>query len=271
MYVAPPRRVWWLPSEITFQKQYLGRKVAVYRSLKSSGDCVGTWCEFARMHYLTCVLLPEDANEIEYSGSLVNNITGYVFLDQIIQAGRNGVVCTAGNSATGRSLLGVCEARNFPIISIVRTESGREALAKLGAQNVLVTADARFDSQLQSLSSEFNAAAVFDGVGGALLGRVAKAIPSGSTAYCYGFLAGDEALDFASSLLLIKSLTLTSFSILRPLVRNAETLKRLLSGLEQIIAMPHFKTPLGNAFSFDKAAEALRWQSTDGSKVILRP
>ena len=252
-------------------KEYLGRKVAVYRSLKASSDCVGTWSEFARVHYLTCVLLPEDTNEVEYSGSLVNNITGYVFLDQIIQAGHKGVVCTAGTSATGRSLLGVCQARNFPIISLVRTEPGRAALSRLGAQHTLVTGDAGFDTQLQTLSGDLNATAVFDGVGGVLLGRVAKAMPPGSTVYCYGFLAGSETLDFATSLLLINSLTLTSFSILRPMVRDSETLKRVLSGLQKIIGQLHFRTSLGKTFSFEEAAEALQWQSTDGSKVILRP
>jgi NADPH:quinone reductase-like Zn-dependent oxidoreductase len=194
-----------------------------------------------------------------------------VFLEQIIQAGHKGVVCTAGTSATGRSLLGVCEASNFPIISLVRTQSSRDALSMLGAQNVLVAADACFDTQLQSLSGELNATAVFDGVGGALLGRIGKSIPPGSTVYCYGFLAGSEVLDFASSLLLIKSLTLTSFSILRPLVRDSDTLKRLLSGLQQIIGQPHFKTSLGKAFRLEEAEEALQWQGATGSKAVLQP
>ena len=253
-------------------REYLGRNVAVYRSLKASRDCVGTWCEFARLHYLNCVLLPDGINEVEYSGSLVNNITAYVFLEQIIQAGHAAVVCTAGTSATGRSLLGVCQARNFPVISLVRAESGKAALSKLGAQHVLVTGDAGFDTQLRTLSGQLNATAVFDGVGGVLLGRVAKLLPRGSTVYCYGFLAGAETLDFASSLLLLNSLTLTSFGIFySPMVRDSDTLKRVLSGLQQIIGMPHFTTSLGRAFAFEEAAEALSWQSTDGSKVVLRP
>lgn len=202
-------------------REFLGRKVAIYRSLMASRDCVGTWCEFARMHYLTCVPLPQDANEVEYAGSLVNNITGYAFLEQIVQAGHKAVVCTAGTSGTGRSLLGAGKARNFPIVSLVRTESGRTALSKLGAQHVLVTADAEFDTKLRTLSAQLDATAVFDGVGGALLGHVAKALPQGSTVYCYGFLAGGETLDFASSLLLMKSLTLAPFGVLSPTVTGS--------------------------------------------------
>jgi NADPH2:quinone reductase len=252
-------------------KEYLGRKVAVYRSLNASRDCVGVWCEFARLHYLNCALLPDDANEVEYAASLVSNLTAYVFLEQIIQAKHKAVVCTAGTSATGRSLLGVCQAWSFPIISLVRTESGKTTLSNLGGQHVLVTGDAGFDVALQTLSGQLDATAVFDGVGGALLGCLAKALPQGSTIYCYGFLAGGETLNIASSLLLVKSLTLTSFSILRPLVRDSATLQRLLTGLQQIIGLPHFKTSLGKTFSLEEAAEALQWQSTDGSKVVLKP
>jgi NADPH:quinone reductase-like Zn-dependent oxidoreductase len=250
-------------------REYLGSKVAVYRSLKASRDCVGTWCELARLHYLTCALLPDDIDEIDYAASLVSNVTAFVFLDQIIQAGHKAVVCTAGNSATGLSLLGVCHARSFPIISLVRSEAGKAALSRLGAQNILVTADADFEAQLAALTAKLTATVVFDGVGGTLLGRVAKALPQDSTAYCYGFLAGVEPVAFPSSLLLMKALTLTSFSVLRPLVRDAETLKRILSGLQRVIGMPHFKTPPGKTFDLEQAAEALQWPGP--GKAILRP
>jgi NADPH2:quinone reductase len=252
--------------------EYLGRKIAAYRSLKASRDCVGTWCEFARLHYLTCALLPDGADDLEYSGSLVNSITAYVFLDQIIQAGHRAVVCTAGTSAIGRALLGVCQARNFPIISLVRTESGRTALSKLGAQHVFVIDDAGFDARLQGLSGQLNATAVFDGVGGVLVGRVAKGLPRGATVYCYGFLAGGEILGFPSSLLLVKSLTLTSFGIfLSPMVRDSDTLRRVLSGLQQIIGLPHFRTEVGRVFGLEAAADALQYDTTRGRKAVIRP
>lgn len=252
--------------------EYLGKKVAVYRSLKASGYSVGTWCEFARLHYLTCVLLPDRTGDEEYSGSLVNSISAYVFLEQIIRAGHRAVVCTAGTSATGRALLGVCQARDFPVISLVRTESGRAALARLGAQHALVIEDAGFDAQLQELSERTKATAVFDGVGGVLVGRVARALPRGSTVYSYGFLAGGETLDFPTSLLLMKSLTLTSFGIfLSPMVRDADTLKGVLSGLQQIIGLPHFRTAVGKVFDLDQVEDALQYRALGGTKAVLRP
>ena len=251
--------------------RYLGRKIAVYRSLKASSDCLGVWSEFARIHYLNTALLPEDVDEADYSASLVNAVSAHVFLDQVVRAGHRAVVCTAGTSATGRSLLGACHARNIPIISIVRTEAGKALLSRFAAVHVLATADGEFDPKLQELCAELGATAVFDGVGGALAGRVAMAMPPGSTIYCYGFLAGGEPLAFHSSLLLMRSLTFISFSVLRPLVRDKETLNRLLAGVEEIIAMPQFRTVTGRTFGFETVAEALAWQSPDCGRAVLKP
>ena len=95
---------------------YKGKNVTVYRSLKFSENIIGTWSEYAQLHYLQCAILPDHANMEEYSGSLVNIITPYAFLKQIEQEGHKGIICTAGNSATGIAMLGICLANNFPLI-----------------------------------------------------------------------------------------------------------------------------------------------------------
>lgn len=61
---------------------YKGKKVMVYRSLKFSENIIGTWSEYAQLHYLHCVILPHNVNAEEFSGSLVNIITPYAFLKQ---------------------------------------------------------------------------------------------------------------------------------------------------------------------------------------------
>ena len=43
----------------------LGKKVSVYRSLINAGETIGSWCEIAQMHHLTCVTLPGDVDPIE--------------------------------------------------------------------------------------------------------------------------------------------------------------------------------------------------------------
>ncbi len=248
---------------------YFGRKIATYRSLKSSDKCVGVWSEFARIHYLNTVLLSDELDEVDYAASLVSATTTCAFVNQITEVGHRAVLCTAGTSATGRALLGFCQARKIPAIAVVRKEASKASLWKLGAKYVLASADIDFDSELQKLVAALNVTAVFDGVGGALVGRVAKALPQNATSYCYGLLAGPEPLSLPFGLLLAKGLTLTSFSVLRPLVRDAAALKRLLADVQEVIGMPHFRTVVGQAFSFESAAEALAWHGA--GKAVLRP
>jgi len=253
-------------------EEYKGKNVAVYRSLKASDDMVGTWCEYAHMHYLHCVILPEDVNLEEYSGSLVNTITPFAFLKQIAEEGHEGVICTAGTSATGRAMLGICLANDVPVISIVRNKGSREHLKELNARNVLVQGDSDFDTQLGKLSNQLKTTAVFDGVGGELLGRVAKVLPRGSSIYAYGFLGGDEQLCIHTSTVLMNNLTITGFgNFTSKTVQDPRKLEEALKDLSGLINMPHFKTKVGKVFRLEEINAALQFSSESGSKAVLCP
>src|SRR5258708_2348632 len=43
-------------------ERYLGKHVTVYRSLVFSDTLIGTWSEYAHLHYLECAILPEGVN-----------------------------------------------------------------------------------------------------------------------------------------------------------------------------------------------------------------
>lgn len=55
--------------------------------------------------------------------SLVNLITPYAFLKSALSEGHWGAIATAGHSATGRALMGLGLQYEFPVISVVRSES----------------------------------------------------------------------------------------------------------------------------------------------------
>ena len=119
---------------------YNGKNVIIYRSLNHSDETIGTWSEYAHLHYLNCMVLPDSVNPEFYAGSLVNIITPYAFLKQAEEDGHKALICTAGNSATGIAMLGLCHRQNFPIISIVRTDKGKKELEALGAKIFLFKA-----------------------------------------------------------------------------------------------------------------------------------
>lgn len=253
-------------------QEYKGRNVAIYRSLKASDNMVGTWCEYTHMHHLHCVILPEDVNLEEYSGSLVNTIAPYVFLKQITEQGHKGVICTAGTSATGRAMLGICQVNDVPIISVVRNQDGKKRLSNLNARYVLVQSDADFDTQLETLANQLNTTAVFDGVGGELASKVAKVLPRGSSIYAYGFLGGDQPLCIHTGIVLMKALTITGFGIINHnLLQGSEKLEEALKDIGGIIDMPHFKTKVGKIFKLEEIHTAMQFSSGGGKKAVLCP
>jgi NADPH2:quinone reductase len=250
---------------------YKGKKVTIYRSLKFSDNTIGTWCEYAHLPYQHCVILPDNADMEDYSGSLVNIITPYAFLKQITEEGHKGIICTAGNSATGIAMLGICIANNFPIISIARTQNAKKELEELGAKNIIVQTDDDFKLQLKELSQQLATTAVFDGVGGEILNQIIDVLPFNSTIYSYGYLGGKTLLTFHTSLLM-KGLTIKGFGNFRTkTVQNTELLEKALIDISEIIEMPHFKTKVGKKFRFEDINDALIFSSTTGGKAVLYP
>lgn len=252
------------------EAKYLGKKVAVYRSLVSTDHTVASWCEIAQMHHLTCVILPDAVNAVDYSGSLVNIITPYAFLKQAQQERHRGVLVTAGTSATGIAMLGIALAYGVPIVSIVRNAAGKQELTSLGAENILVQADPNFDQDLAAVAEEKKTTAIFDGVGGDLLSRIMPHVARGSTVYSYGYLGGGAPISLHSSVLMAKSLTIKSFSNFgSQTVQDRKQLREALEEISQIICKPHFKTKRGKSFSFAEIADAMKYGGANSGKAIL--
>jgi NADPH:quinone reductase len=249
-----------------YQDQY----VTVYRSLKSSEHMTGTWSEFAHLHYLQCAILQENIEPTAYSGSLVNIVTPYAFFQQIQQEGHQGIINTAGNSATGKAMIGIGIAYYFPVISLVRNEQSKAELQELGAENVLITTSPDFKEQLRAEAARLNTTAVFDGVGGAVLTDMMDVLPARSTIYCYGYLGGKTPLTFHTSLL-TKGISIRGFGNFQTAtVRDPEKLSTALTEISKLLPMPHFKTQAGQKFAFEQIGEAMNYKSEDGAKAILK-
>lgn len=251
---------------------YRGKKVSMYRSLKSSESMIGTWCEYAHMHYLDCIILPDDAVPEEYAGSVPNAITPYGFLQQVSAEGHKGILSTAGTSATGIAMLGICLANNFPLISIVRNEAGKKELAALGATHIVVQNDPAFRQQVQEFSKELSATAIFDGVGGEVLNKIIEVIPNNAAIYLYGYLGDAIPLTVHTRTLSAKGITIRPFINFRTeTVMNPQRLEKALQDLGAIFHQPHFKTKPGPTYSFAEINDALAFTAAHGEKPILSP
>jgi NADPH2:quinone reductase len=249
--------------------KYAGKNVTVYRSLTKGNEIVGTWSEYAHLPYLQTVILPDDVDPVDYAGALVNIITAYAAWKQIVKEGHQGIVITAGNSDTGKAMLGFCQQFSFPVISIVRSEKAKQELEQLGATNILIHGTEAFQEQFQALAAQLNTTGVFDGVGGSLLSTIIEAAPARATIYAYGFLGGGIPVSFHTGVL-IKGITIKGFNNFQTeTVQDPQQLAEALEQISKVISLPHFKFPAGKKFSLSQFKEALDFSSTDGGKALL--
>jgi NADPH:quinone reductase len=250
--------------------EYQGKNVTFYRQLKFSESAVGSWSEYAHIYFLDCAILPESVDPEDYSGSMVNIITPYAFLKQIIGEGHKGIISTAGNSATGIALLGFCLTYNFPLISIVRNEEGRKELEALGAKNIVVQSDAGFNQKLTETAQTLSATAIFDGVGGQTLSKILPLISRGSVIYSYGYIGDSDPFTFHTSTLAVKNIIIKPFAnTSTETVKDAEKLAKALNDIGELIHMPHFKTKAGKKFRLEEIEDALAYSGGNGKKAVL--
>jgi NADPH2:quinone reductase len=249
---------------------YAGKRVAIYRSLRPTPETIGLWCERAQVHHLTCLILPDEAPTRDYCGSLVNVITAYAFLQQAREEGHRGIIVTAGGSATGQALIALTRGGETPLIHLVRSASAREKLRGLGAEHVLVTSDADFDGGFAALAERLGATALFDGLGGDIVGRLAPHLPQNSTFYFYGFLGGPVPIALQTSLFMTKNLTMKRFSNFESAtVKDSQKLGAALDDLRERIGDELFRTRTGREFRFDEIDAAMKFETAPGAKAAL--
>jgi NADPH2:quinone reductase len=249
---------------------YLNRKVAIYRGLKSNDKVIGLWCETAQVPFQTALLLPDNVDVKDYSGSLVNVATAYAFLDTAKAEGHSRVLVTAGTSATGRALVVLARKRGVPVLSIVRSEEAKLDLVKSGVEkeNVLYSGDADFLVELEKRSQELGTAAVFDGVGGSLIGNILRSLPKDSTVYFYGFMSGPEKVEFPSMVFMMKSLSMKMFANSNT-VTVKERLGDMLKDLEGSIEDEEFRTELGEEFKPEEIEKAMEYEGGRKKAVLV--
>ncbi len=250
--------------------RYLGRKVAIYRSLQPDCPFLGLWCETAQLPYLACLPLPDHVEARDYSGSLVNVVTAYSFLEQAEAEGHRGIVVTAGGSATGRAMAALARRRGTPTVIIVRSAASKAEMLRNGMPHVLASDDSDFIHELEHSARDLGTTAVFDGVGGTLISQMLGALPPRSSIFFYGFLSGAEKVTFHSSVFMMKGATMKRFSNFdSPTVRDEKRLVNMMADLEGCIEDPWFRTHVGQDFDLSEFQAAMKYDATSGRRAIF--
>lgn len=239
-------------------RDLLGRAVAVYRSLRVEPGVVGTMCEQAEVHHLSCLPLPDGSDPMRYSGSLVNAITAYSFWRRALTDGCPGVLVTAPNSASGRAMLGLAQARDVPFAVIARDADAAGRLDHVSADRIVVAGDADFAERLTAAVRRFELRSVFDGVGGSLIDRLLPQLAPGTIISQYGALAGERTMTLSTDVMRMRAIALRGFAnVQTETVLDDGRLRSALDDLSGLIARPEFMTPPGPTFATNDIAQAL--------------
>jgi NADPH:quinone reductase-like Zn-dependent oxidoreductase len=250
--------------------RYADRQVAIYKTLIRSSETVGLWSEQVLVPYQSTLILPDHVNPRDYNGSFANVLTVYAYLADIKAMGHNGIIVTAGTSATGRIAASLTRTMGVPAIFLVRSGSAKDELAKSGVEHVFVTNEMGLEQRLEKLAADLGTTAVFDGLGGELLTRILPVLPMSSTVHIYGFLGGPNPISLPTMLVMGKDLRLRRFSNLEsPTVANPEALAVAVAEIEGLIDDPLFRTRIGKEFRFEEIDHALAYEESSGQRAVL--
>ncbi len=169
-------------------QRLLGQRVAA----RSAGDMDGAWAEYMLASAALCVPVPDDIGEEAASALIVNPYTAWALVGMARAAGTKAIVQTAAGSALGRMIQRLAAAHGIACINVVRRPGQVDELIAKGMAPTLCSADPDFETQLAALCKTLGARIAVDAVGGALTGRVARALLPGGRVIVYGGLSGEE-------------------------------------------------------------------------------
>lgn len=247
---------------------WMGRRVACSSTQISSG----TWAEYMKTSAMACVPLPKGISDEQGSMLLVNPLTAAAFINIAKAGGHKAIINTASAGTLGKMVQLLAKKRGISLIQVVRNEKQKESIGTDNAQNILNSADPRFDINLRHAVKDLNATLAFDAVGGEMTRRLLLALPYGGSVIVYGNLSGEQPVVDHKSLV-TDNKTVKGFYLVNWLKENGlvNTLKTILVARDML--NKHISVPVQARFDLDDANQALEtyFSSMSRGKVLLVP
>ncbi|WP_223997611.1 zinc-binding dehydrogenase, partial [Burkholderia gladioli] len=140
-------------------RHLLGRAVALRSPL-------GAYAQYRAVAAAEVLVLPEGTAPEAGASALINPMTALSMLETMRVEGHTALIHTAAASNLGQMLVKICAADGVPLVNVVRNASQVALLRELGAQYVLDSNAADFDSALVEAIEATGATLAFDAIGG---------------------------------------------------------------------------------------------------------
>jgi NADPH2:quinone reductase len=246
----------------------VGRRVAC--AAPTDGD--GTWAEYVLADAAQCIPLRKDTDIEQASTMIVNPFTAWALLGFAKELRASAVVQTAAASALGRMIQRLAASRGLRVVNVVRRPEQVALLEAEGAEYVLDSSTADFDSRLAELCKRLRASVAFDAVAGELTGRLISAMPKGGTAFVYGGLSMEPCLLDPRSLIFERK-SVRGFW-LADWLRHTGALKKYFAARSvQRLLKKELRTEIRERLPLEQAIEGVRRyaQEMTGGKIIFVP
>lgn len=153
---------------------------------------------------------PEDA-----ASFFVNPYTTLSILDTAALHGSKAFIHTAAASQLGQMMVKVAPSKGMTVVNLVRRQEQVELLQKLGAEQIVCTADDNWKEQLKTIIDELNITVAFDAIAGEMSGTLLSLLPPNSTCFVYGGLSKQNVGNVAPIDLLYHMKHLEGFLLLQ--------------------------------------------------------
>src|SRR5262245_4295850 len=155
----------------------LGRWLVGKRVACGGHKSSGTWAEYVLTAANQCVPLRRGLSLEQGATAMANPMTALALVGLIRRGRHRAYVQTGAAGQLGRMILSVAAARGRVGIHVVRRAAQAESLRALGAEHVLISTDAGFETALAERCRTLGATIALDAVAGALTGQLLNALP----------------------------------------------------------------------------------------------
>ena len=244
-----------------------GRRVAV---LNGAG---GSWQEIVVIPAKQAVPVPNDLPDEQVASFFVNPATALVMTQDVLRVPRGAwLLQTAAGSALGRMVIRLGKHTGFRTINVVRRREAMDELRKLGADEILCSADEDIVERVQQITQGSGVPFALDAVGGRAGYDALRCLGRNGRMLVYGTLSG-EPISLELRVLMVGQKRVEGFWLSEwARDQGIFTMLGLFRRLIRMLRTGVLATPVGETFPLAEVRDAVRAAEQPGrtGKVLLR-
>ena len=268
------------PLPATQGAECVGRVQAVGREVRAvaPGDLVinlqrENWAQKRRVREADVVRVPAGLPTLQAAMLRINPPTALLLISDLLalEPGQ-WLAQNVANSAVGRWVIKLAQARGLRTLNVVRRESLFPELQALGADACVVDGPGLAERAARALGAAPVRLAL-DAVCGQATARLAECVADGGVVVCYGSMSGDDPV-MARAALIYRGVRLEGFMLGRFLERRSrEQLEAIYAELAGYLARATLQAPVERVYPIEEIGAALRHaqRGERKGKILVAP